>query len=461
MSAPRPTPVDRPRHIDADASWRRNRLSHIPGGDGLPLFGQTFEYLRNQTGFSRKMVEKYGPVYRTNAFFTRSVGAVSPDVVHLLLRDPDKIYSSELGWDHMIGQFFRRGLMLRDFADHRVHRRIMQAAFTKAALRDYLAMMNPIIATRAEDWGRNKGTFPFYPVAKQLTLDLAGAVFTGLRPGPELVRVNRAFIDMMMATFSLLRVNIPLTKYWRGNRGRAYLERLFYGLIPEKRAGDDSDMLAILCRAKSDEGERLTDDEIVDHMIFLMLAAHDTNTSALTNVMWGLGAHPEWQERLREAVVAIDKPHLDYDDLERLSDVDLVFKETLRLYPPVTAIPRKLLRDVELDGVTVPEGATVWLQPNVTHRLEEYWTKPHEFDPDRFSDDRAEHKQHAGLWYPYSNGAHICLGMVFSVVQAKAVLNQLLRRYRFEIPEGYSPKRQLIPFPKPSDNLPVKLIPLD
>jgi cytochrome P450 len=412
--------------------------------------------MRNQVGYSERMVARYGPVYRGNTFFRRSISAVSPDAVQLLLRDPERIFSSTWGWDNLIGRFFPRGLMLRDFGDHKVHRRVMQSVFKTSALRKYLDLMSPVIADAVAAWGDAK-RFRYYPAAKRLTLDLAGVVFTGLPVGEGLSRTNRAFVDMMAATFVLMRLPIPGTRYWRGLRGRAHLETLFRELIPKKRDSDDPDMLAHLCHAESEEGERLTDDEIIDHMIFLMLAAHDTTTSALTNVVWGLAAHPEWQERLRESFMKIDAESLGYDDLARLGDVDLVLKETLRLYPPVTAIPRLTLRECEIDGVRIPANAVVWLLPTITHRLPEYWTDPDAFDPERFSDERAEHKQHPGLWYPYSGGVHICIGMLFAIVQVKAVLNQMLRRYQLELPPGYAPKRQLVPFPKPMDDLPLIL----
>ncbi len=436
------------------AAWRPNRLKHLPGADGWPIIGQTFEYLRDQPGWAAKHRAKYGPIYRTNAVCPWRENEV---VLHTLLRDRERIFSSKWGWDNLIGRFFGRGLMLRDFDDHKVHRRIMQAAFTTDALRSYLDLMNPAIVDQVPRWG-DEARFRFYPAVKKLTLDMAGVVFTGLDLGDELSRMNKALVTMMRASFALVPAPIPGTLFWRGVRSRRHLEQFFGGLIPTKRASDEPDMLSALCHAESEDGERLSDRDIVDHMIFLMLAAHDTTTSALTNCVWALAEHRDWQERLRAGFLAIDKPALDYDDLADLTDVELVLKETLRLHPPVSAIPRMTLRDTEIEGALIPEKTVIWLQTSLTHRLPEYWSHPDTFDPDRFADERAEHKQHPGLFAPYSSGAHICLGMLFSIVQVKAVLNTLLRDYELELPEGYAPRRQMIPFPKPTDDLPVRLI---
>lgn len=439
-----------------DATWRKNRHKHIPGEDGWPLFGKTVQFLRNQSTWSQSMYERYGPVFRSNAFFRRSVSVASPEAAYMLLRDKERNFSSELGWDGMIGRFFARGLMLRDFDDHRKHRRVMQEAFKKPALRAYLDMMSPLIEDQIRDWPTGR-EFRFYPTIKQLTLDLAGVVFTGMPPGPELARANQAFIDTMQALFAVNRLPLLGRKWARGKAARTYLAELFQRLIPAKRDGEDPDLLAWLCRAESDTGERLSDDEIVDHMVFLMLAAHDTTTSALTNIVWSIGAHPEWQERLRAQILELDRDHLSWDDLDQLGDVDLVLKEALRLYPPVTSIPRLVLRECEIEGHRIPQWTVLWLQVSLIHRLPELWTDPDRFDPERFSDERAEHKRHPGQFIPYSSGAHICLGMTFSIVQVKAVLNQLLKRYRIQLREGYAPKRQVVPFPKPIDDVPVTL----
>ena len=405
------------------------------------------------------MFRQYGPVFRENTFFQRSITVVSPQAVQMVFRDTEHIFSSKWGWHNMLGRFFHGGLMLRDFDEHKIHRRIIASAFATSALQGYLGLMNPIVRQHVAAWGDQPG-FRFHPAAKRMTLDMAKVVFAGLSLGEqELTQYDRSFTAMMAASLALLRWNVPGTTYWRGLRGRQQLEQVFRDLIPLKRKSDDADLLAQLCHAVSQEGERLTDEEIVDHMIFMMVAAHDTTTSALTNMVWALAAHPEWQERLRATVLEVDRQEVSYDDLAAFEDVEHVLKETLRLEPPVIGIPRMTLRECEIDGHRIPAYCVVWLAPRVTQRLPEYWSNPDDFDPERFSEGRAEHKQHPGLWFPYGNGTHLCLGMHFSVIQVKAVVNQMLRRYRLTLPADYAPKRQVIPFPKPIDDLPVILEP--
>lgn len=454
-AAPGELVIRRPR------SWRRDHgLGHIPGDFGLPIVGSTFEYLADQDGWAQRRADRYGPVFRSSSFFEVGLTVVDPDEVERLLKDKERIFSSEHGWDNLVGLFFKRGLMLLDFDVHRLHRGILTEAFKKSALHDYLDLMTPRIEAEVSTWGSG-GFEPFYPRVKRLTLDLAGVVFAGEEPGAELDRMSAAFVAMMQGLFTMVRLPIPFTTYARGVKARRFMEDWVQRRVEvRRRTSGGKDLLSQLCAAKDEAGNRLTDREVVDHMIFLMLAAHDTTTSALTNLVWELGRTPAWQDRLRAQLQAVPGPVVKWEDLAVLCDIDLALKETLRLHPPVSAIPRFTLRDCEIGGYAVPAQTVVWIDSNVVHRNPKYWSNPASFDPDRFGDARAEHRRHPAIWIPYSSGAHVCLGLQFSIVQVKAVLHALLTRYRIELREGYAPKRQLVPFPKPVDDLPVRLIPL-
>jgi len=196
-------------------------------------------------------------------------------------------------------------------------------------------------------------------------------------------------------------------------------------------------------------------------MIFLMMAAHDTTTSTLTSMMYELARHPEWQERVRAECDAIGTDVLSYDDLERLADTRLVLNETLRRYPPLSTIPRVSQRAFEFGGYQLPADAFVSCYPLHTHHMHEWWTEPFRFDPERFSKTRAEHEQHTHLFVPFSGGAHMCIGMRFAEMQIRQVIFQLVKRFRWTVPEGYNMPVQQAPISKPMDGLPLRLEALD
>jgi cytochrome P450 len=132
-------------------------------------------------------------------------------------------------------------------------------------------------------------------------------------------------------------------------------------------------------------------------------------------------------------------------------------KETLRRYPPLPVIPRMALEDFEWEGYVFPAGAMVVVSPIVTHHMPEWWTKPYTFDPLRLSPERAEDARHAHSWIPFGGRVHMCLGFRFAESQIRAIMHQLLLRYRWAVAEGYEMPAQQAPISKPKDGLPIRL----
>jgi cytochrome P450 len=436
------------------------RLDHIPGEDGLPWLGQAVEFLKNPRAMSRRMRERYGPVYRTAFVGQRGVALSGADALEHVLLNRDRNFSSELGWNHALGRLFSRGLMLMDFDEHRIHRRIMNAAFGREALGHYIESMNAVAAAGIEPWIEERD-FRFYPALKQLTLDNAAVAFLGLELGPEANRINEAFVDTVAASVAFLRIPVPGFAFQRGLSGRRLLSDFFADQIPARRGSEGRDMFTRLCNATNDDGVSFTDQDIVDHMIFLMMAAHDTVTSTLTTSVYALAAHPAWQSRLREEARAAGTGPLAYADLDRLPQTERVFNEAMRLYAPVPYIPRRALREFEWRGFTIPANTQVTVSPDSAHHDPAIWSDPGRFDPERFAPERAEHKRHAFGYVPYGGGAHKCLGMHFANILAKVFLHRFVLSYEFSVADGYVYDVQQMPIPKPRDGLPLRLRALD
>jgi cytochrome P450 len=216
-----------------------------------------------------------------------------------VLLDSQRIFSAKLPWTAIMGRIFPNGLLLRDGDDHKHHRKLMHTAFTRPVLAGYAERMSPTIAGHVDELARGDGHVLAFRVFKELTLDVAAEIFVGVDLGPDSARMNRAFEAMVAASMSRVRLRIPGLEFERGLSGREWLSGFFRDLLPKKRENPGADMFARLSRAESEDGERLADGEIVDHMIFLMMAAHDTTTSALCSMSYELAKHPV-AERLRE-----------------------------------------------------------------------------------------------------------------------------------------------------------------
>lgn len=436
-------------------------LDHIPGEDGWPILGNTVKLLADPIGFGNRMRQTYGDVFRNNAFGRNSVMMFGADANELVLFDRDKNFSSAQGWGSMLDLLFPRGLMLLDFDHHRADRRALSIAFKPGPMRHYADALNRGIAPQVAEWsGRD---MQFYPAIKQLTLDLAADSFLGVPLGDEADAINKAFVDMVQASIGLVRKPLPFTAMGRGVAGRKFLLEYFTRETLKRRAeGGGQDMFSQFATATHEDNSLMPVDEVVDHMIFLMMAAHDTITSSATSLVWLLAKNPEWQDKLRAEVLAVTggpgRP-LAYDDLGKLELTEMAFKEALRLIPPVPSIPRRAMREFEFGGYRIPAGTGVGISPSAVHMDPAHWPDPDRFDPLRFTPQQVA-KRHKYAWVPFGGGAHMCLGLHFAYMQIKVLMAQILTRYRIEIEPGYAPAWQPWPIPKPRDGLKVRFEPL-
>ncbi|MCL2542268.1 MAG: cytochrome P450 [Nocardioidaceae bacterium] len=429
-----------------------------PGDKGLPWLGRIFDYAKSPIDFFRHQWDTYGEV--SPFYATGRTGAVilGPDGCDEVLRNRHKAFASGPAWGEIVGPFFDRGLMLLDFDEHHVHRRIMQEAFTRDRLAVYTERMQPAIAAGMADWNTDP-RFPSYWRLKELTLDIAADIFMGgakETSHAEMNQVNKAFIDCVQAAAGIVRADVPFTRWGRAFRSRKVLEDFLRKYLPAKRARLTDDFFSVLCHIETDDGERFSDDDVINHMIFLMMAAHDTSTITTSTMLQYLGQHPEWQERCREEALALgDAPTMA--EIEGLQAADWVMKEALRLRAPVPAIVRHTVKDVVVRGVRIPADTQCMVGIQFSHLMEDHWTNPNVFDPERFSPARREDKSHRMAWEPFGGGVHKCIGLYFAGLEVKSILHRLLRDYRWTVDPAYVAPLDNHSLPFPKDGNPINL----
>lgn len=440
-------------------------LRPIVGDAGLPVLGHLIELFRGGPDYVLRLYRTHGPLIYLRHSAAPAVLAIGPDATEAIYANRNRDYSQR-GWDPVIGPFFEGGLTLLDFDEHRHCRRIMQQAFTGARLSGYVAHIDRVVTTAMRDWVPD-AAFPLHPATKAIGLDIASAVFMGFEPGADasqVEKVHRAFTATTSGGEAILRFPVPPFKWWRGLRGRKVLEEYFATRVRQRRdaAGvGGTDMLSMLCHAMDPDGNRFSDTDIVNHMIFMMMAADDAVTATVTAMTYRLAAHPDWQQRVREESARLGDGPVSVDALEKLASLDLVMKESLRMDTPLPFSVRRAVRDTALLGHYLPKGMNVVTWPSVNHRLPELWTDPATFDPDRFLPPRMEHKRHPYAFAPWGGGAHKCIGMAFSRLEVKTIVHRMVRRYRLELPHpGYRPRWDYAGLPVPSDGMPLVLRPL-
>ena len=410
---------------------------------------------RDPFGFHEKRVAEFGEVSGMSAFGRKWVVASGPEAAEEVLMNKKRAFANAPAWSYLIGPFFNRGVMLMDFEEHRSHRLILQQGFSPVAIRQYMDLMQPMIAKRMQDFPTGK--ILLFKEFKALTLDVALEVFLGLElPKAEADRINGAFLDTVQAGVAVIRKPVPGTRWWKGIRSRKILEEFFYSHIPAKRATATPDLFSVLCHAESDEGATFSDEDIVNHMIFILMAAHDTSTISMTQMCYRMAKSPEWQAKAHEQSMTLDS-ELTYDDLGSLTVLDAVFKESLRMCTPVPAHPRMAVADTEIQGYFVPEGSMVTVPSLFNHYDERIYTDPWTFDPERFGPDRAEDKKFRMGWSPFGGGVHKCIGLYFGQMEIKTIMHQLVRNFEWSVPADYEMPMDYSSLPIPKDRLPVTL----
>lgn len=456
MSSPWPLP-DTIKPFAAGGTLNRagwHALAHLPTAGGAPFWADV-QILRQPLAFTRAVQGQMGPVARTVIGGQPQVLLLSASALETVLLDRDRVFSAKGGWGSLLGGLFPRGLLLRDGEEHRHHRRLLLPSMKREALEGYLQRMVDPVQAAVSQWLR-AGRLPGLglPAMRHLALSRAADLLLALHDASEVARAERDFGDLVEASTALLRLPFIGRRWSRGLKARGRLVAQLLALTRARRTQPGPDLLSQLVQARDEEGHQLQDDEVVDHLVFLMMAAHDTTASALTSALSFLAQHPEWQERLRHELRQEDPSQDLMGRLASRRHMGCVIREVLRLHPPVAFLQRQTLADVVVDGVPLPRGALLSLVPLHVQRDPQWWPDPDAFKPERHLQAPAPHPY---AWTPFGGGAHLCLGLHLAEAQMRLVLGELLGRAELQWPAGLTPSWRHAPITHPATRAPLKL----
>ena len=263
--------------------------------------------------------------------------------------------------------------------------------------------------------------------------------------GTAFLAANRQFRDFSSHPFGTWLMNMPwLPRTRRFMRNVALLDRIVNGIIDGRRSSRDAgsgaseDLLDLLMDAQDAEtGERMSDRQLRDEVMTLMLAGHETTSNALTWALYLLSEHAHVREELEHEVDEVLTARIPvFEDISRLNYTNMVLEESMRLYPPAYAMTRTATDADVVGGFHVDKGAIVTLSPYLTHRHPEFWDAPEAFDPQRFTPQRkAERPRYA--YMPFGGGPRMCIGNNFAMTEATLILAMIAQRYRLDHVEGH------------------------
>jgi cytochrome P450 len=211
-----------------------------------------------------------------------------------------------------------------------------------------------------------------------------------------------------------------------------------YGLIRQRRASGQiaDDLLSELLQAQ-DEGGGMTDQQLRDEVMTLLLAGHETTAVSLSWIWYLLAQYPEVEKKLWSELRGIlNGKAPGMQDLSKLPYTERVVKEAMRLYPPAWAVVRNALKDCDIGGYRVPAGATVVVSQWVMHRDPRYYEQPERFNPDRWLDEKAKAAPKFA-YFPFGGGPRTCIGAAFAAMEAALVLAAIAQRFQIRVAQGH------------------------
>ena len=436
----------------------RPNLDHIPVSKGMPLVGHMYWFTNDTLKWLEDQYKQFGPVFKLKAMNREVVMLLGPDANRLLLQNEDKVFSNFLAYGPTIKNLLDDNVLSLDFAHHKHTRKTLQAAFKQPAVEGHIELMNPMIQNGLNNWPLNK-TIKSTQYIRKLLLDTGASVFLGLDMGKDAERMNQAFVDLVGGGAAYFRFEkIPFSPYAKALRARKVMEEFIYRSINERRktGTEGRDIFSQLCNARDEQGNYLTDREVCNQIIFVLFAAHDTTSSALSSTFYALATNKAWQQELREEMFSLHKENLEFTDFDKLEKTGWTLQEALRMYPPAPFFPRYALKEFEFAGYQIPANTPLMGNAPFTHYMPEYWSHPYTFDPLRFSPERAEDKKDFFQYVPFGGGAHKCLGLHFSQVQGKMFLFHFLKNYAIDKnPKLKAFNYRNFPLTFPTDGLPL------
>ena len=317
-----------------------------------------------------------------------------------------------------------RSVLVIEGKDHLAHRKVMLPPFHGERMRSYEPIVSQIIDTEIDSWPLGE-EFAIHPRMQAVTLEVILRVVFGVAEGPRLERLRVVLTKVLEETASPFTQLIGLASRRFGGRGPwakfegqlKAVDDLLYAEIAERRASGDfeerDDILSVLMQARFEDGEAMSDEDLRDQLMTLLLAGHETTATALAWNFDLLLRHPRELGRLRDSLEARE------DDYLRAT-----ITETLRLRPVVPLAGRRLAKDLVADGLTLPAGTDVTPAIWLTHTRADVYPEPFAFRPERFLEEGPD----TYSWIPYGGGIRRCLGASFAEFEMRIVLREVLTR---------------------------------
>jgi cytochrome P450 len=413
-----------------------------PPGPTRPLLGALIMPGRNPLELFTRMAAKYGDVVHFKLAGERAYFINTPQLIRDVLVTHQRNFTKSRGLERA-KKLLGEGLLTSEDPAHVRHRRLIQPVFHRERIASYGNVMVDRAARMRERW-QDGATIDAAREMMRVTLAIVGQTLFDSdvesradEVGVAVTEVLESFWLHLLPGSDVLE-RLPVGPLRRARAARRRLDALIYAMIADRRASgrDHGDLLSMLIAAH-DDGATMSDRQIRDEAMTLLLAGHETTANALTWTWYLLSEHPEIEARLHAEIdreLAGRLPQMA--DLPRLPLVDRVITEAMRLYPPAWVIGRRVIADYTLAEYPVPPRSIVFMSPYITQRDARYFPDPLRFDPDRWT-PQFKAALPAFAYFPFGGGTRKCIGDQFALMELALVLCTVAQQWRLRLVPGH------------------------
>jgi cytochrome P450 len=415
-----------------------------PSSPGRPFVGHLLEFRRDPPSLLSGLAREHGDIVHFKLGPQDIYLLNHPDYIRDVLVTHNRNFVKSRGLE-MAKKFLGESLLTSEGEFHRRQRRLAQPAFHRQRINAYANVMTEHAVRTRERW-RDGETIDMWQEMMRLTLAIVGKTLFDADVESEAQEIGKALTDVMQLFGRItnplggLLDKLPLPANIRWLKAKARLDSTIYRMINERRASgeDRGDLLSMLLLAQDEEGDgsSMTDEQLRNEAMTLFIAGHETTANALTWTWYLLSQHADVEARLHEEIdSALGGSLPTAGDVARLPYIEMVFAESMRLYPPAWTLGRRVLTDYPIGPYTVPANAIVLMSPWVMHHDSRFFPDPFKFDPERWTPEARESRPKFS-YFPFGGGPRVCIGEQFAWMEGALLIATLAQRWKMRLAPG-------------------------
>lgn len=424
-------------HEPTSGRTKKNKPNLPPGVFGIRALPYVSKLAKDPIGFFQLMQSKFGNSAR---FGLRQVVfhlITQPEDIKRVLQENNQNYHKGVFYKEL-GRILGKGLLNSEGEFWKKQRKLIQPSFHKQRISEFVEIMAQETEKTSENW-KKISSLDISKEMMRLTFAIVGRTLFRTEVESYAARIEHSLkIALELVTKRITRIfpfpfSWPTPENLKLKRALKDMHSVVDELIAERKKNPSNDLISMLLEVRDEEtGETMSESQVRDEAITLLLAGHETTANALSWGFYLLSKHPEICEKVKEEanrVLGDKTPNLE--DVQKLTYTRKVLDEVLRLYPPAWVIERTAMGPDQIGGYDVETGTNISICIFNIHRNPDFWENPDKFDPDRFDEERsADRPKYAYL--PFGGGPRICIGNIFALTEATLILAMLVKNYKFQ-----------------------------